>query len=249
MTTALFIHHSIGRQIIAAGLRDDLASAPEVVQLWDHDYNDIGLTDWTGRRTGVPFPIPGDDTDPLGLVTLLEALANRAIEVPDHDLLILKSCFPNNGLADDAAASAMKGTYSKLRGLADDLPAYVLLLSSPPLATESTRFSETKRATEMAQWLHMTWPGPGLGFGDLYGALSYRSGPLRGTLKASYRARRPRDSHLSAAGARAGASLVVEAIHHALAEMASARTSAPGERRLTSRTDSPTSARSIDAEG
>jgi len=213
--TALFIHHSIGRQLIEGGLRDALASGPEPTALWDHDYNEIGLTDPAGRRTGTSFPVPSDDTDPLGLVTLLQSLVDGGLDVPAHDLLVLKSCFPNNALDNDQDEARLREAYAEMRALASRLTAHVLLLSSPPLAVESTTTGQARRALSMAAWLAGTWPGPGLGFADLLGALSYRRGPLRGTLRTSYRARRPRDSHLSGAGARAGAAFVAGAIRTA----------------------------------
>ena len=88
----------------------------------------------------------------------------------------------------------------------------MLLLTSPPLVIESTGPAEAGRAEEVADWLTSTWTGHGLHCANLFSALSYRRGPLRGTLRAGYRVRRPRDSHLSAAGERAAARFVSDAI-------------------------------------
>lgn len=224
MSTALFIHHSIGRQLLEGGLRDRLAAGPQPVRLWDHDYNEIGLTDPDGRPVG-SFPVPDDDTDPPGLVRLVEALGSGRLEVPEHDVLVLKSCFPNNAVGSDDEAARLRETYVALQAAARRLPAHVLLLSTPPLVRESTSTAQARRAADTAAWLRETWAGPGLGFADLFGALSYRGGPLRGTLRTAYRARRPRDSHLSPAGARAGAAFVAEAIRDAT--LAARRPSTP----------------------
>lgn len=210
MTTALFVHHSIGRQIIEGGLRERLRLAG--TDLWDHDYNEIGLTGPDGVPTGRSFPVPHDDTDPSGLVVLLRALTEGSLpDVPSHDLLILKSCFPNSAVTDEGLP-ALQDTYLELRDLARALPQTVLLLSSPPLSAESTSRREAANAARVAAWLAETWPGEGLAFGDLFSALSHQRGPLRGTLRLDARARRPRDSHLSAAGARRGAALVADAV-------------------------------------
>lgn len=219
MSTALFIHHSIGRQAIQGGLRD-LLSAERRVDLWDHDYNEIGLTDPQGRPAGRAFPVPDDDTDPAGLVRLLRRLLDGAPwELPAHDVLVLKSCFPNSAVTAEAMP-VVRATYTELRELAASLPQTVLLLSSPPLVIESTTPSEARRAEDLNTWLAETWVGPGLEFADLFRALSYRRGPLRATLRATYRVRRPRDSHLSRAGELAAAGFVARAIQAACAEPA-----------------------------
>ena len=213
MTSVLFIHHSIGRQIIGGGLRAELQSGSESLVLWDHDYNEIGLTDPAGNRVGRSFPIPDDDTDPRGLLTVLEGLAGAATwDVPEHDVLVAKSCFPNNSLRSDGQVAELRKTYEAMRSAALELPQTVLLLSSPPLVVESTGGTERRRAEEVARWLDTRWCGPGLAYGNLFAALSYRSGPFTGALRTAYRARRPRDSHLSAAGSRIGARFVAEAI-------------------------------------
>jgi hypothetical protein len=214
VTTALFVHHSIGRQIIEiGGLRATLGLMG--IDLWDHDYNDIGLTDPAGRRAGRAFPVPRDDTDPPGLVALLEGLASGAWDVPDHDVLAIKSCFPNNALATDEAMAAQRDHYEKLLAVASDLGRPVVLISSPPLAVEATSRAAASRATRQAGWLAERWRGAGLGYGPLFEELAYTAGPLRGRLHASHRIARPRDSHLSKAGARAGAAVVATAIGEA----------------------------------
>jgi hypothetical protein len=211
VTTALFVHHSIGRQIIElGGLRATLGLIG--VDLWDHDYNDIGLTDPAGRRAGRALPVPDDDTDPAGLVALVEGLAAGAWDVPDHDVLAIKSCFPNNALATDEAMAGQRDQYERLATVASDLGRPVVLLSSPPLAVESTNRAAAARATKQALWLAGRWHGPGLAYGPLFEELAYTAGPLRGRLHASHRVARARDSHLSRAGARAGAAVVATAI-------------------------------------
>jgi hypothetical protein len=206
--TALFIHHSIGRQMIHGGLRDLLAVGR--VDLWDHDYNEIGLTRPDGLHTGRAFPVPGDDTDPAGLLRLLRGMADGAgWRVPAHDLLVLKSCFPNSAVE---SVPAMQEAYDELREVARKLPQSVLLLTSPPLVVESTSIAQARRAEDVADWLVETWTGNGLHCANLFAALSYRRGPLRGTLRTAYRSRRPRDSHLSPAGERAAARFASTAI-------------------------------------
>ena len=216
MTTGLFIHHSVGRQIIReGGLRQKLAAIVPGLELWDHDYNKPGLSDGSGSPVGTSLPIPGDNTDPDGLLTILRGIAAGkpwAAGAGVFDLLMLKSCFPNSGIRSDADAAALKEIYQEMREIALGLPQAVILLSSPPLALESTRPGQAARAADVATWLGSAWTGPRLAYVNIFDTLTYRSGPARGTLRFGYRTRRPRDSHLGAAGAEAAASAIVPAV-------------------------------------
>ncbi len=67
-----FLHHSTGRYLLAQGEVRQLiaghnASQGTSLELWDHDYNPIGLADATGSVIGRSYDIPNDDTDPVGL--------------------------------------------------------------------------------------------------------------------------------------------------------------------------------------
>lgn len=213
MSKALFIHHSIGRQILDEGrLREKLAASVPSLTLWDHDYNERGLSDGSGSPVGRSFPIPGDDTDPEGLLRVLEGVRDAnpwSADLRTFDLVVLKSCFPNNAIRSDEAAEQLRDTYRRLREIALELPQAVVLVSSPPLVFEATRPDQAARAVRLAEWLTAHWTGPRLAYVNLLDALAYRSGPARGTLRLRYRVLRRGDSHLSPAGAEAGARALV----------------------------------------
>jgi hypothetical protein len=101
-------------------------------------------------------------------------------------------------------------------GIALALPQAVLVVSSPPLVFESTRPDQAARAADLAAWLGSHWTGPRLGSVNIFDALTYHSGPARGTLRLRYRRKRLRDSHLSVAGAEAAASAIVSAVRAVL---------------------------------
>lgn len=220
MTTALFIHHSVGQQIIReGGLRQKLSDAMPSLELWDHGYNDAGLSDGGGTPLGTSFPIPGDNTDPVGLLAILqgvEAGAPWAERARTFDVLMLKSCFPNNAIHTDAAVTSLKEIYQQMREVALALPQAVVLVSSPPLVFEATRPGQAARAGDIAAWLGSHWTGPRLGYVNIFNTLTYHSGPARGTLRLRYRRMRPRDSHLGVAGAQAAASAIVPAVRAVL---------------------------------
>ena len=216
MTTALFIHHSVGQQIIHdGGLRQKLSADIASLEFWDHDYNQLGLSNAAGSPLGISFPIPGDNTDPDGLLTILrgiEAGEPWAEHTRTFDVLMLKSCFPNNAIHSDAATTSLKGLYQQMREVAMALPQAVLLMSSPPLVLEATRPDQAARAADIAAWLGSHWTGPRLGYANIFDTLTYHCGPARGTLRLRYRRKRPRDSHLGVAGAEAAARAIVPAV-------------------------------------
>jgi hypothetical protein len=220
MTTALFIHHSVGAQIISQGeLRQKLSDAEPSLELWDHHYNDIGLSDAGGSSLGTSFPIPGDNTDPAGLLAILQGIeANEpwAERAKTFDVLMLKSCFPNSDVASDAAATSLKEIYRQMREVAVALPSAVVLVSSPPLVLEVTRPGNAARAADIAAWLGSYWAGPRLGYANIFDPLTYHSGPARGTLRLRYRRARPGDSHLGGAGAQVAARAIVPAVRSVL---------------------------------
>ena len=219
MTTALFIHHSVGGQILKqGGLRQKLSDALSL-ELWDHHYNEVGLSDAGGTSLGTSFPIPGDNTDPAGLLTILQGIEAGeawAAQARTFDVLMLKSCFPNNAIHSEAAATSLKQIYQQMREVALALPQAVLLVSSPPLVLEVTRPDQAARAAELASWLGTQWTGPRLGYANIFDTLTYHSGPARGTLRLRYRRPRPADSHLGAAGAQVAARAIVPAVRAVL---------------------------------
>jgi hypothetical protein len=220
MTTALFIHHSVGGQIIQqGGLRQKLSEAMPSLELWDHHYNGVGLSDGGGSSLGTSFPIPGDNTDPDGLLAILQGIEADelwAARARTFDVLILKSCFPNNAIGSDADATSLKEIYQQMREVAVALPQAVVLVSSPPLVFEATRPDQAARATDIAAWLGANWIGPRLGYANIFDPLTYQFGPAQGTLRLGIRRMRPRDSHLAVAGAQAAASAIVPAVRAVL---------------------------------
>jgi hypothetical protein len=206
----------VGQQIIHdGGLRAKLSADIAALELWDHDYNQLGLSNAAGSPLGISFPIPGDNTDPHGLLTILrgiEAGEPWAERTRTFDVLMLKSCFPNNAIHSDAATTSLKGLYQQMREVAMALPQAVLLMSSPPLVLEATRPDQAARAADIAAWLGSHWTGPRLGYANIFDTLTYHCGPARGTLRLRYRRKRPRDSHLGVAGAEAAARAIVPAV-------------------------------------
>lgn len=209
---ALFVHHSVGGQLLRQGrLRERLAALADtggpVTQLWDHDYNQVGLSDQTGTRLGRAFPVPDDDTDPPGLLRLVQGDGGRApylAELTGFDLVLLKSCFPNNRLRTDADAERLRGIYRELfEAVARWSGTRVVLLTSPPLHPRHTSPAESARARQLATWLQQAEKPSQVTVFDLFGILAAPDGPQAGMLRREYRRRfRLPDSHPNERGAQ-----------------------------------------------
>lgn len=102
---ALFVHHSIGRHCLKSGLRRRLTTAAPNIQLWDLDYNRIGLHGPDGAPCSIEgLRVPDDNTDPDGLPALVEHfLAGSAGQWAafGFDLLIVKSCYTGARIGSD----------------------------------------------------------------------------------------------------------------------------------------------------
>jgi hypothetical protein len=162
----IFLHHSTGKNLIAQGDVRDLFTQ-RGYQFWDHDYNTSGLTRPAGTRTGTSYDIPevkpgakgGGNTDPEGLAVLFSQPVhdppdNAFSRLLQHEVLILKSCFPNSAIKSDATLAQHKAWYLGMRDVIDQHPDRVfVLLTSPPLHPQETTPEEAARARGLADWL------------------------------------------------------------------------------------------------
>ena len=158
----IFLHHSTGRALIAQGNVRPLLTA-EGYQFWDHDYNDIGLTTPDGTLAHASYKIPGrlgmGNTDVDGLAALLQQPVtnppqNAFSRLLQHDVIILKSCFPNSAITDDDMLQRFQDSYEQMRDVVQEHPDHLfILLTSPPLHPLATTPDEAARARQMADWL------------------------------------------------------------------------------------------------
>lgn len=193
----IFLHHSVGANLLGqTDLRGQLAEAG--LNLWDHDYNYYGLNDLNGNPTGYNYWIPDDDTDPQGLAGLFSQKVyglpvNGISGLMQHEVIVFKSCFTGNVLADDAQVEAMKGDYETVRRFIEGHPEKLfLLLTSPPLNSSEADPAMAARARQMADWLlseDFRRGLPNLYVFDLYGRLAENdpASPDFNTLRADYR--------------------------------------------------------------
>ncbi len=160
LTNLFFLHHSTGRNVIAEGdVRDCIAAHNAqhgtAYAFWDHDYNALGLTGPDGSQPGISYQIPGDNTDPDGLLTLwTTSNGARNLILQNHQVIAFKSCYPASNIETDAELAARKQWYLQMRDVFDQHPDHVfVVMSQPPRHRLATNTAEATRARAFAAWL------------------------------------------------------------------------------------------------
>lgn len=157
-TNIIFLHHSVGNNLIEQGhIREKLSAVG--YSFWDHDYNSPGLRDPEGKLTGYSYDVPNDNTDPDGLAGVF---AQRTYGLPtnalsgllQHEVIIFKSCFPNSNIASDEQLEQYKTWYLGMRDVMDRHPDKIFIaLGEPPLNPVETSPDAAARARAFANWL------------------------------------------------------------------------------------------------
>jgi hypothetical protein len=157
-TNVIFLHHSVGRNLIdQGGVRERLTAAG--FQFWDHDYNWEGLSRPDGTLTGYSYGVPDDNTDPDGLARLF---AQRVYAWPlnafsglmQHEVIAFKSCFPASNIASDERLQDYRRYYLSIRDVADQHRDRIFIVVTPPPLNPAATDAETAaRARAFADWL------------------------------------------------------------------------------------------------
>ena len=140
----LFIHHSVGRMIIAAGLRERLKASR--IHLWDTDYNNIGTQNGAGQRVDTPL-LPRDKTNPEDFALLLKGDEQSTVDyikwMQTFDGVILKSCYIAFEIEDALLLSRRISAVKDMIARSSDLFRRTLLLTPPPFSKlVSSRYSK-----------------------------------------------------------------------------------------------------------
>ena len=131
----LFIHHSVGRMIIAAGLRERLHAS--CIYLWDTDYNRIGTHNSTGQRVNMPL-LPRDKTNPEDFSALLKGSEQSTADyikwMQSFDVVILKSCYISFKISDALLLSTRISAVKDMITRSSELFSRTLIVTPPPLS-------------------------------------------------------------------------------------------------------------------
>lgn len=241
----IFLHHSVGRNLIRqGGVRDLVArwNEPDNArhEFWDHDYNEIGLTGPSGEHVGLSFGVPGDNTDPDGLAVLFSQPVhdppdNALSHLLSFDVIIFKSCFPASAIHSQAQLEHYRRRYLAIRETLARYPDKLfIVVSPPPLApcsfirmvrpnTEAgTNAQDALRARQFSSWLvseEYLQGLPNIAAFDLFDLLAApsNSGRHANMLRAGYRSGRlGLDSHPNHRANVVIAPIFVEAIRESI---------------------------------
>ncbi len=157
-TDIIFLHHSVGYNLIEDG-NVRTAFLENGYHFWDHDYNDPGLRDSFGVSRGYSYSVPDDNTDPDGLANIFsqpvyDLPLNTFSALLQHEVIMVKSCFPNSAITSEEELAGDQANYRKMRAAIQAHPEKIfVILTSPPLIPEETNPADAARARAMADWL------------------------------------------------------------------------------------------------
>jgi hypothetical protein len=157
-TSIIFLHQSTGRNLIDQGKVRELFQQGGY-DFWDHDYNYIGLRNPDGRFTGYSYNVPDDNTYPDGLAGIFKQPAyqlpfNTFSGLIQHEVIILKSCFPTSDIPNEDELDQLKDYYLGIRSRMDRYPNKIfVVMTQPPLNPAETTPEVAVRARALADWL------------------------------------------------------------------------------------------------
>lgn len=202
-TNLVFLHHSVGANLIAEGhLRDEVTK--DGYTFYDHGYNSEGLTGPDGIALGYSYSVPGDNTDPEGFAEIFTQKVynlpiNTLSSLLQHEVIIIKSCFTGSQIPSDEQLEMDKASYLEIReSMAKHPNTLFIILTSPPLNPAETSPDEARRAYELAGWLAA--PGFIAGYDniyifDLYGLLAEDTPGAKDEYMLTAKYRNGADSH------------------------------------------------------
>jgi hypothetical protein len=157
-TNVIFLHHSVGRNLIEQGGVRELFGAAGY-DFWDHGYNHQGLTRPDGTPAGYSYNVPNDNTDPDGLAHIFSQRLypwplNAFSGLMQHQVIIFKSCFPVSNITTEAQLEQYKAYYLQMRDVMDQhLDHIFIAVTPPPLNPAATDAEAAARARAFAEWL------------------------------------------------------------------------------------------------
>ncbi len=142
LNNILFVHSELGANMVKEGairtaVSDYNKANTTAYEFWDHGTNAQGLTDDAGKATGTNYGVPGDNLTPAGQANLWNSLDSGAIACRDqildkHEVIIVQPPATSSNIADAAALTAAKDSYTAIRNYADMHTNKLFILMTPP---------------------------------------------------------------------------------------------------------------------
>lgn len=209
----LFIHRSVGRNLIKAGKLHKLATDAGLT-MDDYDHNTGTLR---GRNTEKKLSIvfEGGNTNPDNYALLFSedgAKNQKAAHklVNSYEVVIIKSCYPNSNITSDKHLETLKDLYQQIcKFFREEWPdKKLIILTSPPLVPLKTYSSAGDRARKLSDWLSSGKLGANVAVFNFFDHLADSDN----LLKKGYRRFIPIDSHPNKRASKHTASLLIEFI-------------------------------------
>lgn len=183
----LFIHRSCGTNLLRQGNVRKLLDLD--IQLDDYNQNIDKLTDSYGNRSFFRIEFAGRDTTPKAYALFFneanEGHTQLQYILNAYDGIIIKSCYPNNAIADEQALTELKECYTAIAAFFASHPDKTLgIVTTPPLVSSKTNPQEAANARLLAEWLKNTEFGGNVRVFDFYGRLADAN---TNTLRKEYR--------------------------------------------------------------
>jgi hypothetical protein len=157
-TDIIFLHHSVGHNLIEEGKARELFTQAGY-SFFDHDYNNPGLIGPDGEALGYSYSIPNDNTDVDGLARIFQQTVfplplNTLSGLLQHEVIIVKSCYPNSAIDSEEHLAQDEAFYLSMRDVMDQHPDKLfIIVTTPPLTPTETIPQDAARARDMANWL------------------------------------------------------------------------------------------------
>lgn len=178
MKRVLFIHRSVGQNLIDEGnLQAHVRERARTTGI---------IVNFTDINNNQDHKIPGGDTKPVDYLNFFDRTSLK------QDLVIIKSCYPNNAIKTAQDLKTLQTTYiSMTDAFLKHSTGKLLIMTTPPLRPIRTSSTQASRARELALWLTRHEFGARIQTFDFYNELADQNN----TLKSTYRRIFPWDSH------------------------------------------------------
>lgn len=214
MTSIIFFHRSVGRNLIHVGHLYELLHRSPGLRLDDYDQNTDVLTQSNDGRHKAGLVFPGGNTRPADFAVIFNehvAKAYRPIRdfALSYDVIVIKSCFPNTNIRSEQELASIQAQYESIcRFFATQRMKRLMILTSPPLRPLLTKSARAARARRLADWLKGTNFAANVSVFDLFDILA--APPDKGhanMLRREYCRWLPFDSHPNSRASKLAAKL------------------------------------------
>ena len=197
MKRVIFLHRSVGENLIVEGRVYELLQQSPGIDFCDFNQNTGVLRDTNGSRR-TEYEMPGSNTKPCDYAKLFSDNYSSPLKdfVMTHDVVIIKSCYPNSNIKSAEELQMIKGYYRSIAQFFAKFPdKQLVIMTSPPLIPLLTTRANAVRARELATWLSLEDLGTNSRVFNLFDLLVADSGRGANLLRRDYRRLLPFDAH------------------------------------------------------